>query len=72
MSQKVTKKRIALRLEFSLRGKNKIPAVGFIGVGDFGVPLTAHGDEEQAVAFSKFSKAAHKFCKQMKDFGEFN
>jgi len=62
MSQKLTEKRIALRLEFSLRGKNKIPAVGFIGVGDFGVPLTAHGDEEQAVAFSNLVRLHISFA----------
>ena len=71
MSETIKDKRIALKLEFSLRGKRKIPQVAFIGVGNFGVPMTAYKDRKQAAVFSKFSKAAHEFCKQMKDAGEF-
>jgi hypothetical protein len=64
-------KRIPLRLEFHLRGKSQEPAVSFIGIEDFGVPMTAYKDEKQAEVFSEFSKAAHKFCAEMKKVGEF-
>jgi hypothetical protein len=64
-------KRIGLKLEFYLRGKNKIPSVSFEGVGDFGVPMTAYKDKEQDKVFAKFSMAAHKFCAEMKKAGEF-
>jgi hypothetical protein len=65
-------KRIGLKLEFYLRGKNKIPAVSFEGVGDFGVPMTAYQDREQEMVFAEFSKAAHKFCAEMKKAREFD
>ena len=65
-------KKIELKLEFSLRGRAKIPSVGFTGVGDFGVPMTAHKDAWQGKVFSEFSKAAHKFCAEMKAAGEFD
>ena len=61
-------KQIGLKLEFHLRGKRKIPAVSFIGVGNYGVPLTGHNEE--TTAFDEFSKAAHKFCRAIKDAGE--
>ena len=63
-----TPTRIALRLEFRLQGKSKKPAVSFIGVGDYGVPLTGH--KEETSAFDEFSKAAHKYCKAIADAGE--
>lgn len=69
MSEKARSKKIALNLEFFLSGKK--PQVSFIGVGDHGVPMTAYKDAKQAEAFDEFSKAAHKFCKQMSDAGEF-
>jgi hypothetical protein len=61
-------KRIALKLEFYLRGKHKKPAVSFLGVGNYGVPLTGHS--EDTPAFDEFSRAAHKFCKQIAEAGE--
>jgi hypothetical protein len=64
-------KRIGLKLEFYLSGKNKTPSVSFEGIGDFGVPMTAYQDEEQDKIFAEFSKAAHKFCAEMKKAGEF-
>lgn len=64
--------RISLTLEFYLRGKKKKPQVSFIGTDDFGVPMTAYQDEEQAAAFSDFSTAAYEFCQRMKDHGEFD
>jgi hypothetical protein len=71
-------KKIKLMLEFSLHGKNGIPQVSFIGegkgIGHHGVPLSGVGDVPGTVggdAFAAFSKAAHKFCKEMRDQGEF-
>ena len=64
-------KKIGLRLDFYLRGKNQIPTVSFEGVGDFGVPMTAYKDKEQDKVFAEFSRAAHKFCTEMKKAGEF-
>lgn len=70
MSNKIANERVALKLEFYLNGKKKVPSVSFIGVGDHGVPMTALNDQKQAAVFAEFSKAAHKFCKQMADAGE--
>jgi hypothetical protein len=67
-------------LEFYLRGKNHIPAVSFIGLNGYGIPLTPslYGrtppDSDLArmnAAFDKFSKAAHEYCKETRDQGEF-
>lgn len=71
---KSTEKRIALKLEFYLRGKSGIPSVSFIGLSDYGVPLSgcAAGPGTPAGdAFDAFNEAAHKFCKVMKDAGDF-
>jgi hypothetical protein len=67
--------KITLKLEFYLRGKNRIPSVSFHEVNNYGVPLTSNADvpgTPAGDAFYAFSKAAHKFCKAMKDVGEFN
>lgn len=67
-------KKIALKLEFYLRGKSGIPSVSFIGLNNYGVPFTGCGDvpgTPAGDAFDAFSKAAYKFCKAMKDAGEF-
>ena len=66
--------KIKLMLEFKLHKKSKKPQVSFIGVDGYGVPLTYYGDVPGTVggdAFAAFSKAAHKFCKEMRDQGEF-
>jgi hypothetical protein len=65
-------KRIGLRLEFYLRGKKRIPAVSFLGVDDYGVPMTSHNDPEEWKIFDEFSKAAHKFCAAMQNMGKFD
>ena len=65
-------KKIELKLEFSLRGKAKIPTVSFQGAEGFGVPMTAYKDAEQGKIFAEFSKAAHEFCAEMKKAGEFS
>jgi hypothetical protein len=68
-------RQIKVTLEFSLRGKNRIPSVSFIGADDYGVPLTGVADvpgTPAGDAFSAFSKAAYKFCSAMKDAGEFD
>ena len=76
----MSEKKIALKLEFYLHGKNRIPAVSFIGLNGNGVPLTPSlcgitpPDSDlmrMNAAFDKFSKAAHKYCKAMRDEGEF-
>jgi hypothetical protein len=75
----MSEKKIALKLEFYLRGKNRTPAVSFIGMNGYGVPLTPYlagtpPDSDLArmnAAFDKFSKAAHEYCKAMRDEGEF-
>ena len=64
-------KKIGLRLDFYLRGKKEIPSVSFGGVDGFGVPMTAYKDKEQDKIFAEFSRAAHKFCTEMKKAGEF-
>ena len=61
-------KKIAITLEFHLRGKKNIPAVSFIGAEGYGVPLTGHNEE--SAAFDEFSKAAHRYCKAIADAGE--
>lgn len=72
MSKEAKSKEFPLRLNFYLKGKRKLPSVSFIEVGNHGVPMTAYKDAEQAAAFAEFNKAAHKFCKQMADAGEFD
>lgn len=69
----MSEKKIALKLEFHLQGKSRIPAVSFLGLDNYGVPFTGHRDTlgtPNGDAFEAFSKAAHKFCKQLKDAGE--
>jgi hypothetical protein len=70
--------KITLKLEFSLSGKSRKPSVSFTGMGH-GVPLTPSlggknpPDKElvkQNAAFDEFSKAAYKYCKEIKDAGE--
>jgi hypothetical protein len=71
MSKKVTDKRIAIKLEFYLRGERRIPSVNFNSVRGYGIPLTSHAaSEKENAAFSAFSKAAHEFCKAMVVAGE--
>ena len=72
------RKKIKLMLIFELSGKSNKPQVSFIGegkrIGSHGVPLTGMGDVPGTVggdAFAAFSKAAHKFCEEMRDQGEF-
>ena len=69
----MSKKKISLKLEFHLLGKTSIPSVSFIGMDDYGVPFTSDADvpgTPEGDAFSEFSKAAHKFCRKLKDAGE--
>ncbi len=75
----MSNKRIALKLEFYLRGRTKIPSVSFIGMDGYGVPMTPSfrgktpPDKElvkQNKAFDEFNAAAHKFCQEMAKAGE--
>lgn len=72
-SKKAAEKRIAIKLEFYLRGKRRIPSVSFLGVGGYGIPLTSHAaSAKEDAAFTAFSRAAHEFCKQMAEAREFD
>jgi len=70
-------KKIALKLEFYLRGNGKVPSVSFLGTDGYGVPLTpslsgktSRELAQQNAAFDEFSAAAHKYCKAISDAGE--
>ncbi|MHB1952826.1 MAG: hypothetical protein ACYCOU_03675 [Sulfobacillus sp.] len=62
-------KKIRLMLEFGV-SQGKKPRVSFLGVDDYGVPMTSHNDEEQDAIFSKFSKACYEFCEELIEAGE--
>ena len=65
----MTEKKIALKLEFHLRGKSGIPDVSFIGLKNYGVPLTGCEDvpgTPAGDAFDAFSKAAQQVLRSDK------